>query len=115
LPYIPENIYFNAYKGSNGRTGLIESTVFSTQDQSVAPLAIYPNPGRSHIFIELPESSHSATIRIIDLRGRTVIQENINANANALFELETSQLKPGVYFVQIPVDGKLHIGKLVIQ
>lgn len=115
LPYIPENIYFNAYKGSNGRTGLIESTVVSTNNQLVLPLSVYPNPAKNHIFVDLPKNSNSAVMRICDIRGRTMMEENINAEENSSFEVETSGLKPGIYFVQIPVGDKMHIGKLVIQ
>ncbi|MFN2428514.1 MAG: FG-GAP-like repeat-containing protein, partial [Cryomorphaceae bacterium] len=91
LPYIPENIYFNAYKGSNGRTGLIESSVVSTENRRVEKLSVYPNPTSGNFFIELPENSTNAVMSICDIRGRQVMQENINASGNSAYPVNTSK------------------------
>lgn len=114
-PYMPENIYFNAYKGSNVRTGLIEANSTGIVDRNVLPLNIYPNPAKGSVRIQLPENSAKSTLHIIDLQGRKVLDRNPESNSGGLYELNTSSLKSGIYFVKIVVQNKTYMAKLVIE
>jgi len=114
-PYIPENIYFNAYKGSNVRDGLASGLVTSVPKRQVMPLAIYPNPASNEVRIILPENSHNANIEVFDIRGRKLINTKIGSEIGSAYVLNTSALKSGVYFVHIKVSDKNYLSKLVIE
>ncbi len=115
MPYMPENIYFNAYKGDNTRSGLIEANSTGIADRNVLPLSIYPNPAKASVSIQLPENSASSTVHVIDLQGRTVLKNTTEANSGARYELNTASLKSGIYFVKIATQKKTYMAKLVIE
>ena len=114
-PYIPENIYFNAYKGSNVRDGLASGLITSVPKREALNLAVYPNPASNEVRIELPDNSQNANIEVFDIRGRKLINTKIGSNIGSPYPLNTSALKPGVYFVHIKVADKNYLSKLVIE
>lgn len=113
-PYIPENIYFNAYKGDNTRSGLIAVSSVGLEEARVEELKLYPNPAKSKVIIELPDGSDGRSIRVIDLQGRTrktVQPENLSGT----YVLKTNGLEKGIYFVIIDGNKTTRIGKIVIE
>ena len=114
-PYIPANIYFNGYKGSNVRDGMAAGIVTSIPKREAHPLAIYPNPASNEVQIELPDNSQNANIEVFDIRGRKLINTKIGSDIKSTYVLNTSALKSGVYFVHIHVSDINYLSKLVIQ
>lgn len=114
-PYLPENIYFNAYKGSNTRTGLIKANATGITNPKVVELSIFPNPAKRSVSIQLPENSRNSALRVIDIQGRTVLTRNPESGSNVLYQLNTTSLKSGIYFVKMVVENKTYIAKLVIE
>lgn len=76
---------------------------------------LYPNPA-SDLFVasfETKFSNANHMINIYNLVGEKVFESNISSGANQI-EVATSDLKAGVYFVNILSDGKLLGSKKLI-
>jgi poly(3-hydroxybutyrate) depolymerase len=76
-------------------------------------MLLYPNPASSKVTISY-ESDGLKTVSVIDLSGRTVIREDMNAN---ITELSVRDLKKGTYFVRVTdLDSQQSVMKqLVIE
>lgn len=71
--------------------------------------SVYPNPARTNLHIE---SAHNMqTVEIIDLLGRTVIQEETDAQN---ISLSVENLHPGMYFVKIHTDGHIQTERIQV-
>lgn len=116
LPYMPENIYFNAYKGSNDRAGVVEPALnVGVTDREIVALTIFPNPSAENVTIQLPSISNNKTVQVFDLRGRKVIEQKIESATGENYIMNTATLKSGIYLVQILAESKTYISKMVIE
>ncbi|MCA1751207.1 MAG: T9SS type A sorting domain-containing protein [Cryomorphaceae bacterium] len=115
--YIPENVYFNAYKGDNSRAGLIKSEdgdVVSTSQSRVQLLSIFPNPSAGVVQIVLPQTGMpDMQVQVFDLTGKRVLEKNVNAESGEMYALDVNRLQTGVYVVQITAGGLTYVNKLV--
>lgn len=73
-------------------------TIYIEQKEKVAK--VFPNPFQEHLVITL---SRNATIRIIDMQGKTVYEQNIPQGTVSVPVQEWSK---GLYLVQIPETGE---------
>lgn len=72
-------------------------------------LKIYPNPTSSHLFIQLTETEKVDVVQILDMTGRTVIdQQKVN-------EVSVVILSPGIYHVLVEHEGEIYSAKLVVS
>ncbi len=115
LPYLPENLYFNAYKGSNDRAGLIQSLSTGILEREVVALEIFPNPATSILSIKIPEGVNASTYRIVDVRGRTLKNGNVNSDGTAIQEVSLISLPSGFYVVELEANSQKYISKLIIE
>lgn len=91
----------------------------STNNQLVAEnrLKAFPNPASDFVTIELKGSlEENATLRLFDLSGRLLLQENWNTNQidNPSTQLDIQQLPTGSYFLRLEAgeeNGSLKIIK----
>ena len=116
VPYIPENIYFNAYKGDNTRTGLMPSAPVSVVDQpNVTPLEIFPNPSHGMTTVSLPENiGADAVLDIHDAAGKNVYTRRV-AEFKGEITISTGTFKPGIYLIRITASTGIHVNKLVVE
>ena len=75
-------------------------------------LRIFPNPtnGTLHIDLQLPPGARSAKVALLDPMGRWILQQPLQQTSN---QLSLDQLARGLYFVQIEVDGKRYVEKIL--
>lgn len=113
--YMPENVYFNAYKGDNSRSGLISSEVVSATSYSrVQLLSVFPNPTTGLVQIVLPETgSHDMQVLVFDLTGKRVLEKNVNSKAGEIYTVDVNRLDSGIYVVQITTNGSTYVNKIV--
>lgn len=78
-------------------TGCNVPTNVGISEQSLAGLAIYPNPAQDRIQIELAEE-RSIAIRLYNLSGQMLKQGEANARTSSL---NVSDLPAGVYLLQV--------------
>ncbi|MCB9352755.1 MAG: T9SS type A sorting domain-containing protein [Lewinellaceae bacterium] len=96
----------NVYKGTVG-------PITSTQAVKQGPaFAIYPNPARDRITVELAASSPSMAFRIVDASGREVSRLAIEDSSNRRV-LDISALPAGLYWVLPDKGMSFRPGKFV--
>lgn len=76
---------------------------------------IFPNPFNSYISINIKKQSHRQIVIIIrNAFGQTILkQEENNLNDNYLHKIDMNLLSEGLYLLEVIVDGKRTIKKIV--
>jgi hypothetical protein len=72
---------------------------------------IYPNPTNDRITIDLAENVKSATVNLMDLTGRKLIEQHITDGYRA--NMDVSPLNPGIYFIEVTSGGRKAVEKIV--
>ncbi|MEO1655117.1 MAG: choice-of-anchor D domain-containing protein, partial [Bacteroidota bacterium] len=80
-------------------------------------LSIGPVPAQNNLRIGLKNSNaRDYQVRFFDRQGRTVVDEQVELmQREEVRELDVSQLSPGLYFVEILIQGQRLIKKIVIE
>ncbi len=79
------------------------------------PLDLYPNPARERITVSLSgQLLREGTLRIQDLTGKTVLEQEVRAGEPEL-SVVVSSLKNGFYIVTLETQQDLFIHKLIIS
>lgn len=88
-------------------------TTVNTHETTIAGTGInaYPNPASGLINVSLNQPVNNAAVKLIDLTGQTLMQQN-NISGNS-FTLDVSTNPPGIYFIQLTVNEKIVSKKLV--
>ncbi|MBX3163177.1 MAG: T9SS type A sorting domain-containing protein, partial [Bacteroidetes bacterium] len=77
-------------------------------------LSVYPNPANSILNIESPLSPKGGTIKIVDVLGKEMLNEKLRIE-NGAAQINVSELKSGIYFLQVYEKGKLLAVQKVIK
>jgi len=98
--------------GTHGN-GMFMATITSTlgvNDIDIsAELKLFPNPATSILNIEsLSIQGENTTYRIHNLLGQLVSENGLKHNS-----IDISKLQPGMYFIQIAVDGKKGVKQFI--
>ncbi len=80
---------------------------------STAGFRYYPNPSSAYITIET-DNSAIAQVRLMDVTGR-MVEQLTPANNTQRIHLPTTQLAPGMYYLQVMHDGKIEAASVQIQ
>ncbi|MDF2930915.1 MAG: pectate lyase [Chryseobacterium sp.] len=78
---------------------------------------VYPNPVKDQIFIKLPEYKKSSlTATLMDMTGKVIIKEKLNANGNGIFNLNIAGRKvSGNYILNVSGDNLNSNFKIIVQ
>jgi hypothetical protein len=82
----------------------------STEDFNANELSIYPNPTTSGIVNIKSQIAGVKTVSLFDIMGRTVLNKQLNSDI-----LDVSSIKTGLYLLQISINGRSSVTKLVIN
>lgn len=98
IPFVVDKLEFNPgfwiLTGQNQAIGLRENTL-------AANLLIYPNPARDQLTIDgLDENMDLLEVRITDMMGKTVLERKMGS-IKGEFQLDVSQLKTGIYLINL--------------
>ncbi len=80
-------------------------------------LKVFPNPAGDYVYISLAVLNEASTmeINVYDQSGRKVQSKEFE-NSKSQFRVETSDLSPGIYFLEIVgLNGILAVEKLMIE
>lgn len=97
-------------------TASINNIVFNNNKKLL--FSIYPNPAVNHTNIEI--NSERETVAIIDLldskgmKISTLNQMKLHAHSKQYYRLNTQDLTPGMYFIQIKTTTTSQIKKLLV-
>ena len=77
---------------------------------------IYPNPASNEVTVLVKRNSPSARLQVVDMYGRTIFVRNLNEEENRIsINLESLQLKGGLYMVTVHENNRVLMKQLVIQ
>ncbi len=81
----------------------------------VSGLEIYPNPACDFIRIQFIGTSSRQNIRITDLNGRIIYQNNYHATGETFKEISVKNWSKGVYILHITDGDKQSIRKIIVE
>jgi hypothetical protein len=94
-------------------TFIVPNTV-SLDEISSSEITIYPNPFSNSLFIKVNELNDGiSSLFIFDVTGKKIISEINSSAKNGLYEINTSALPVGIYFLQITQNNKNITKKIV--
>lgn len=97
---------------------LVSSIGLNDVENNISSINVYPNPVKdiATLDITLSESSN-ATIQVVDLMGRTVIDLGIKSfkAGQSSIELNTTNLSNGMYFVKINSNNGVATKKITVS
>jgi hypothetical protein len=104
------------YVAGQVRIGLARLTnigLSTRQSAAMLPLALYPNPAREAVTVQLPAAAQARPATLLDLHGRAVRRWTVPARqAEARLPLE--QVAAGVYLLQVRGPEALYQQKVVV-
>jgi Fungalysin metallopeptidase (M36)/Secretion system C-terminal sorting domain/Fibronectin type III domain/Bacterial pre-peptidase C-terminal domain len=106
------SVCYNLNIGFTGNTLFAKGTTEPVSDSSstkiesenISKTLLYPNPARDKITVQIGDFKNKATIRIMDVSGRILSEQNVN---NAVSTLNIGNLVSGTYLVNILSNEKL--------
>ncbi|HQW56616.1 MAG TPA: S8/S53 family peptidase [Saprospiraceae bacterium] len=102
---------------SGGRLNLLKmmQNYSSAKKSESTKLSIYPNPAQNNLILKLDsvDNNSQAQIKIMDVTGKTFI--SIQLSLSDLHQLNITDLKAGVYFVSVMIDGSNYTNKFIKQ
>lgn len=82
----------------------------SISEKLDSELKIYPNPANTTVFLTIPENDPLEMVRIVDLSGKTVLEDQSGHNAVSIQKLE-----PGIYLLHIKTKAYETVKKIIIE
>jgi len=94
----------------------VHSTVGIEKPESPGNLVVYPNPTEGRFIVELDkEVNEEATLEIIDLAGKVLIQQTVPSHQILKEEFNMSDQPAGLYFIRILLQSDYLIGKVILR
>ncbi len=79
-------------------------TISAISDESASVFSLFPNPAEDHLVIELAKSGIHNRVIIVDVLGRKRLDIQLRKDRTAL---DISDFEPGVYYLDLIVDGNV--------
>ena len=98
----------------SGSITLNESGLGISEAQLEA-LSVYPNPIIDEVHVAAKDVDEEIMITMFDVQGRKVIAEKYDGGTDIKLDVKSKSLNTGIYFMQIEVDGKSTIKKLLVK
>lgn len=113
VPYNPNTIVRNGYKGNNTRDGYVELGPIAgvTEMDKNPTINIFPNPSTGILSFKLPQSILNAETNIYSVDGKLVFSKKGNLETTNSFNLK--HLKNGLYFISVTEGDKKFVAKWI--
>ncbi len=89
-------------------------TAAGISNNKVDGFVVYPNPSNGKFYVKANVKGASA-IKVMDLTGRVVFQENYPTKALLFTSIDLSNQTPGIYFVEVREGNNVSIQKVSVQ
>jgi len=106
LDFKPEQLVFDP------RQKLLQKHTIFHNENGNNRITIYPNPG-NEVLTVLYAPHQMQEIKVYDLAGRLVLEQEIPFKSQSETELDISFLRPGCYVLQISSDGLLFSDRFI--
>lgn len=110
-----DHIITYAYTNAAGCESIAEQTITVESCTGISEISedgikIYPNPARD--MVNLRSESEMIRVGIFNNLGQSVIEKTINGNS---YQLNTSDLESGLYFIRVETKNNIIMKQLVIE
>ncbi len=97
---------------SNARSeSQVNNVVFSNVKTTEAfDINIYPNPTPNGNLLNVAVSKKNTTYKVLDMLGKSVLTGSLSNQS-----IDISELKAGIYILQLDIDGKPYVERIVKQ
>ena len=98
---MPGNNYYRLTQYDfDGKSETFDAIVLNAE--SGAPrISVSPNPAMDMVTVTVPSSSSAAEITIMDVAGKTLMTQEVNASRdNASIQLDLTSLPEGLYYIR---------------
>ena len=92
----------------NTTHNIVEGSVLTVEDETLADMVIYPNPVGDILTIETSTELTNKIATVFDLNGRRVLNQKLVTNT-----INVSSLGSGIYFLRLESNGKTMKRKFV--
>ncbi len=89
-------------------------TTVGLEEERVAELAVYPNPGNGKVNISLSIPGKHL-LQVVSLTGQLLHQEDLRSSGNEIIERDFSDLSAGIYIIQLLGDDHQSSARLIVQ
>lgn len=94
----------------------IITSVKMREEELSRNFTVYPNPATSTLNIELVNNRQlNAKIRITDIQGKECVKNEVVFGSTAAATLDVSNLKAGMYFIEIETEENKYTGKISVE
>ncbi len=87
----------------------------STTETLAKQIDLFPNPTTNELNIHFNSLSGNTTLQLLDVQGRTVLDDQQVQMSNGYSTLNVSAVANGVYFLKMIIENKVVTKKVVIQ
>jgi hypothetical protein len=77
-------------------------------------VTLHPNPAAGKVFVHINRKFDEGTLQLYDLQGRALRTLIIDGKTQE-FEIDLTELTPGLYFTRIVLDRIVYTRKLVVE
>jgi hypothetical protein len=91
-----------------------ENTI-GIDENKLSSFKLFPNPATEQVTVSFLNDTKTAKLAIYTVDGREVFKHSANNISSNELEINTSELAPGVYIIQVNTSGKISTNKLIIE
>lgn len=95
----------------NTLSTIVDGGIVDVQKKSEYKIKVYPNPAGRNVLVELPEGVGPSTLKVIDSKGKLVLNDRIDASR---FDVDTRTWPGGTYIFQISAPRETTMHRVVI-
>ena len=88
----------------------VGTSVFVNQPREAITVEMFPNPANTQV--ELKSNSRIINVKVLNIIGQTVSDQLVDDTQTTL---DVSELKAGVYFVQMETNNGIHTERLIVE
>jgi hypothetical protein len=92
------------------------SIVLGTENTTDAAISVFPNPSEGNFTLNFANiTSQKAAIKVMDLTGKTILVENLNAiSGNSSHSVSLPKVATGMYIIQVETEKGIYQHKISI-
>lgn len=90
-----------------------QSASLTNLENAVVEFRMFPNPTNNNVNIEFTFGVHNVELSVKDMTGKSVVQKKYVDAEKISFNI--SDYGSGLYFLQLNIDGKQIVKKLVVD
>ena len=113
VPFSGDNYYRLKQVDTDGSYQYSHVEVVKFEERVTSGIAVYPNPANDAIHLEYSfTQEENIQVELFDINGKKHFSQNYNSSESR-YQINTSQLVPGTYFLQITTSTEMITRKVI--